>query len=163
VSYNSGHENFPYRILHPRWKPLRRSANPVSQAGRNCSRNRYTHVVVTSPGRLVFIAGQIARDKQGNLVGKGDLHAQTVQVFENLKAALAAAGATFNDVVKINWYIRDYKPESLAALREVRAMYVNKDNPPASTLIGVAALAQEDYLIEVEAVAALPDQHGKKK
>jgi enamine deaminase RidA (YjgF/YER057c/UK114 family) len=123
----------------------------------------YTHVVVTSPGRLVFIAGQIARDKQGNLVGKGDLRAQTVQVFENLKAALGAAGATFNDVVKINWYIRDYKPESLAALREVRAMYVNKDNPPASTLIGVAALAQEDYLIEVEAVAALPDQHGKKK
>src|SRR5215471_1730788 len=123
----------------------------------------YSHVVVTSPGKLVFIAGQIARDKQGNLVGKGDLRAQAVQVFENLKAALAAAGATFNDVVKINWYVRDYKPESLAALREVRSMYVNKDNSPASTLIGVAALAQEDYLIEVEAVAALPDQHGKKK
>jgi enamine deaminase RidA (YjgF/YER057c/UK114 family) len=123
----------------------------------------YTHVVVTSPGKLVFVAGQVARDKQGNLVGKGDLRAQTVQVFENLKAALTAAGATFNDVVKINWYIKDYKPESLAALREVRTMYVNKDNPPASTLIGVAALAQEDYLIEVEAVAALPDQRGKKK
>jgi len=125
--------------------------------------NGYTHVVVTSPGKLVFIAGQVARDKQGNLVGKGDLRAQTVQVFENLKAALAAAGGTFNDVVKLNWYIRDYKPESLTALREVRTMYVNKVNPPASTLIGVAALAQEDYLIEVEAVAALPDQHGKKK
>jgi enamine deaminase RidA (YjgF/YER057c/UK114 family) len=123
----------------------------------------YTHVVVTSPGKLVFIAGQVARDKQGNLVGKGDLRAQTAQVFENLKTALAAAGATFNDVVKINWYVRDYKPESLNALREVRAMYVNKDNPPASTLIGVAALAQEDYLIEVEAVATLPDQRGKKK
>jgi 2-iminobutanoate/2-iminopropanoate deaminase len=125
--------------------------------------NGYTHVVVTGPGKLVFISGQIARDKQGNLVGKGDLHAQTVQIFENLKAALAAAGATFNDVVKINWYIRDYKPESLSMLREVRNMYVNKDNPPASTLIGVVALAQDDYLLEVEAVASLPDKHSKKK
>jgi len=125
--------------------------------------NGYTHVVVTSPGKMVFISGQIARDKQGNLVGKGDLHAQAVQVFENLKAALAAAGATFNDVVKINWYIRDYKPDSLPVLRDVRNMYVNKDNPPASTLIGVAALAQDDYLLEVEAVGSLPDKHTKKK
>jgi 2-iminobutanoate/2-iminopropanoate deaminase len=122
----------------------------------------YTHVVVTSPGKLVFISGQVARDKQGNLVGKGDLHAQTVQVFENIKAALASAGATFNDVVKINWYIRDYKQENLAALREVRDLYVNKENPPASTLVGVAALAQDDYLIEVEAVAALPSKPPAK-
>ncbi len=123
----------------------------------------YTHVVVTGPGKLVFIAGQVARDKQGNLVGKGDLKAQTVQVFENLKAALASAGASFNDVVKINWYIKDFKQENLGALRDVRGMYVNKDNPPASTLIGVVALAQDDYLIEVEAVASLPDKPAKKK
>jgi len=123
----------------------------------------YTHVVVTSQGKLVFISGQVARDKQGNLVGKGDLRAQTVQVFENLKAALASAGATFNDVVKINWYVKDYKQENLAVLREVRTLYVNKDNPPASTLAGVAALALDDYLIEVEAVAAIPDKPAKKK
>ena len=123
----------------------------------------YSHVVITSPGKVIFIAGQVARDRQGNLVGKGDLRAQAVQVFENLKAALASAGATFNDVVKINWYIRDFKPESLAALREVRSMYVNKDTPPASTLIGVAALAQDEYLIEVEAVAAIADKPAKKK
>jgi enamine deaminase RidA (YjgF/YER057c/UK114 family) len=123
----------------------------------------YSHVVVTSPGKLIFIAGQIARDRQGNLVGKGDLRAQAVQVFENLKTALASAGATFNDVVKINWYIRDFKPESLGALREVRSMYVNKDAPPASTLIGVASLAQDEYLIEVEAVAAIADKPAKKK
>src|SRR6266849_1260281 len=122
----------------------------------------YSHVVVTSPGKLVFISGQVARDKQGNLVGKGDLRAQTVQVFENLKAALAAAGATFNDVVKINWYIKDYKQENLSVLREVRTMYVNKANPPASTLSGVAALALDDYLIEVEAVAAIPAKSSKK-
>jgi len=124
--------------------------------------NGYSHVVVTSPGKLVFISGQVARDKQGNLVGKGDLRAQTVQVFENLKTALASAGATFNDVVKINWYVKDYKQENLAVLREVRTMYVNKDNPPASTLAGVAALALDDYLIEVEAVAAIPDKPAKK-
>jgi len=123
----------------------------------------YTHVVVTGPRKLVFISGQVARDKQGNLVGKGDLRAQTVQVFENLKAALASAGATFNDVVKINWYVKDYKQENLAVLREVRTLYVNKDNPPASTLAGVAALALDDYLIEVEAVAAIPDKPAKKK
>ncbi len=123
----------------------------------------YTHVVVTAPGKLAFIAGQVARDHQGNLVGKGDLKAQTVQVFENLKVALASAGATFNDVVKINWYIRDYKQEMLPAIREVRALYVNADKPPASTLIGVAALAQDDYLIEVEAVAAIPARPVRKK
>jgi enamine deaminase RidA (YjgF/YER057c/UK114 family) len=66
-------------------------------------------------------------------------------------------------VVKINWYIRDFKPESLGVLREVRSMYVNKDAPPASTLIGVASLAQDEYLIEVEAVAAIPDKPSKKK
>jgi enamine deaminase RidA (YjgF/YER057c/UK114 family) len=123
----------------------------------------YTHVVVTRPGKLIFISGQVARDKEGNLVGKGDLHAQAVQVFENLKTALASAGADFKDVVKITWYIRDYKPESLATLREVREKYVNKDAPPASTLIGVASLAQPDYLLEVEAVAAIPDKPARKK
>jgi enamine deaminase RidA (YjgF/YER057c/UK114 family) len=123
----------------------------------------YTHVVVTHPGKLIFISGQVARDKQGNLVGKGDLHAQAVQVFENLKTALASAGADFKDVVKITWYVRDYKPESLATLREVREKYVNKDAPPASTLIGVASLAQPDYLLEVEAVAAIPDKPARKK
>jgi enamine deaminase RidA (YjgF/YER057c/UK114 family) len=125
--------------------------------------NGYTHVVLTSPGKLIFISGQVARDKDGNLVGKGDLKAQAAQVFENLNLALKAAGATFNDVVKINWYIKDYKPESIGALREIRGKYVNKDNPPASTLIGVAALAQDDYLIEVEAVAAIPSKAGKNK
>lgn len=123
----------------------------------------YSHVVVTTPGKMVFVSGQVARDKLGNLVGKGDLRAQTVQVFENLKTALASAGATFNDVVKINWYVKDFKQENLAVLREVRTMYVNKDNPPASTLAGVAALAQDDYLIEVEAIAAIPDKPVKKK
>src|SRR6476620_5207216 len=73
----------------------------------------YSHVVVATPGKMIFIAGQVANDKQGKLVGKDDLKAQATQVFENLKTALAAAGATFDDVVKINWYIKGYKPDVL--------------------------------------------------
>lgn len=123
----------------------------------------YSHVVVARPGKLVFIAGQVANDKQGKLVGKDDLKAQAIQVFENLKAALSAAGATFDDVVKINWYVKGYKPEYLPTLREVRNSFVNKDKLPASTLVGVAALFQEDYLLEVEAIAVIPEKHDKKK
>ena len=123
----------------------------------------YTHVVVAQPVKLVFTAGQVANDKQGKLVGKDDLKAQATQVFENLKTALAAAGATFDDVVKITWYVKGYKPEYLPTLREVRLAYVNKDRPPASTLVGVVALFQEDYLLEVEAVAVIPGKPAKKK
>jgi enamine deaminase RidA (YjgF/YER057c/UK114 family) len=123
----------------------------------------YSHVVVASPGKVIFIAGQVANDKQGKLVGKDDLKAQATQVFENLKTALAAAGATFDDVVKINWYVKGYKPEYLPTLREVRSNYVNKDKPPASTLVGVAALFQDEYLLEVDAVAVIPAKNVKKK
>lgn len=124
----------------------------------------YSHVVVAKPGRIIFIAGQVATDKDGKLVGKDDLKAQAVQVFANLKIALAAAGATFDDVVKINWFIKAYKPDVLPTLREVRSAYFNKNAPPpASTLVGVMSLAQEDYLLEVEAVAVVPDRPAKKK
>jgi enamine deaminase RidA (YjgF/YER057c/UK114 family) len=124
----------------------------------------YSHVVVARPGKIIFVAGQVATDKEGKLVGKDDLKAQAVQVFANLKTALAAAGATFDDVVKINWFIKGYKPEVLPTLREVRAAYFNKNAPPpASTLLGVMSLAQEDYLLEVEVIAVLPDHSAKKK
>lgn len=123
--------------------------------------NGYSHVVVTGPGQLVFLAGQVANDPSGKMVGAGDLRAQTTQVFENIKAALAAAGATFDDVVKLNWYIRDYKPEVLPVIRDVRDRYVNREHPPASTLVGVAALFRDGYLLEVDAVAAIPA--GRKK
>ncbi|QOY84940.1 RidA family protein [Paludibaculum fermentans] len=122
----------------------------------------YSHVVVTSPGKLVFLAGQIANNASGQLVGKDDIKAQTEQVFENIKANLAAAGATFQDVVKLNWYIRDLKPEYLPVVREVRDRYVNKEHPPASTLVGVSALFREGYMLEVEAVASIPAGKGAK-
>jgi enamine deaminase RidA (YjgF/YER057c/UK114 family) len=115
----------------------------------------YTHVVTTRGGKMVFIAGQVAYNAQGEIVGKGDLRAQAMQVFENLKTALAAAGGTWNDVVKINWYIVGYKAEMLPVLRQVRGKYASATNPPASTLVGVEALANPDFLIEVEAIAVV--------
>src|SRR5512146_962721 len=115
----------------------------------------YTHVITTKPGKMVFISGQVAMDAQGQLVGKGDLHAQTKQVFENLKTALTAAGATFDDVVKITWYVKGYNPSLLPTLRDVRDEYVRKEAPPTSTLVGVTSLFQEDYLLEVDAVAVI--------
>ncbi|HEX7157698.1 MAG TPA: RidA family protein [Edaphobacter sp.] len=122
----------------------------------------YTHVVVAKPGKLIILSGQVANNPQGQLVGKGDLKAQTTQVFENIKTALSAAGATFNDVVKITYYVRDFKPTDLPAIRAVRDSYVNTAAPPASTLVGVASLFQDDYLIEIEATAVIPDKLAKK-
>jgi enamine deaminase RidA (YjgF/YER057c/UK114 family) len=111
----------------------------------------YTHVVTATGGKMIFISGQVGFDAQGNLA-EGFV-AQATQVYENLKTALAAVGATYDDVVKSNTYIVNYKPEDRALLAEIRARYFNSENPPASTLVGVQALALPELLIEVEAVA----------
>jgi enamine deaminase RidA (YjgF/YER057c/UK114 family) len=116
----------------------------------------YTHVVVTSGERTIYIAGQVALNAKGEVVGKNDLNAQTEQVFQNLKTALAAAGCTFNNVVKITTFIVNYKPDMVPGIREIRSKYFMAENPPASTLVGVQALAREDFLIEIEAVAVAP-------
>jgi reactive intermediate/imine deaminase len=110
----------------------------------------YTHVVAPAGGRLLFIAGQVAADKAGNVVGQGDFRAQTKQVFENLKAAVEAGGGTMADIAKINVYVKDMS--QLQAMREVRQQYF-ASNPPASTLVQVVRLAREEYLIEIEALA----------
>ena len=123
----------------------------------------YTHVIVAQPGKIVYLSGQVANDKTGKVVSN-DFRAQAEQVFANLKTALTAAGATFDDVVKLNYYVRDFSQDKRTAIREARDKYVNKEHPPASTLVGVAALASEDYLLEVEAVAVVPKKTaGKKK
>jgi enamine deaminase RidA (YjgF/YER057c/UK114 family) len=115
----------------------------------------YTHVVTATGGKLVFIAGQTGHNAKGELVGAGDFRAQAIQAFENVKAALAAGGATFADVVKYTTFVVGYTPELRSVLGEVRARYLPKENPPASTLLGVQALAREGMLIEVEAVAVV--------
>jgi enamine deaminase RidA (YjgF/YER057c/UK114 family) len=116
----------------------------------------YTHVVAAQGGRLVFIAGQVALDADGNVVGKGDLGAQAKQVFANLKTALAAAGAQPKDVVKTVTCIVGYDPAQLPPLREARQAFYGTAEPPASTLVGVQALARPDFLIEIEAFAIVP-------
>jgi enamine deaminase RidA (YjgF/YER057c/UK114 family) len=113
----------------------------------------YTHVVeATAPGRIVYIAGQLGVDRDGKVVG--DIRAQAEQTFENLKAALAAVGADFHDVVKLNNYLVDRA--HLATFREVRDSYLPAANRPASTTIAISGLAREGALIEIEAVAVLP-------
>ena len=120
----------------------------------------YTHVVeVTGPGRIVYIAGQLGLKPNGDIAG--DFRAQCVQAFENLKAALAAVGATFDDVVKLNNYLIDIS-QNLGHYREVRDKYVNLKEPPASTTIGVPALARPGGLFEIEAIAVLPAKAAAK-
>ena len=117
--------------------------------------NGYTQVVVAPPGKLLYVAGQVAVNASGEVVGKGDLRAQVTQVMENLETALAAAGATLKDVVKANYYVVNLKPDQVTIIREVRSKYLSAENPPASTLVGVTALAREEYMIEIEVVAAV--------
>jgi 2-iminobutanoate/2-iminopropanoate deaminase len=114
----------------------------------------YSHIVSAKGGRTIYISGQVAFDAKGQLVGKGDLPAQTKQVFENLAVALKAAGATFNDVVKTNYYMLD--AAQVQAVRDVRSQYFMRDLP-ASTLVQVSRLANPDFLIEIEVVAVVPD------
>jgi len=119
---------------------------------------RFTQLVEISGGRTILISGQVAYDKDGKVVGKGDIRAQSKQVFENLKAALDSVGATFNDVVKLNTFMVNI-PENLEGHREVRGQYLAKnEHQPASTTVGVAALVNPDLLLEVEAVVVLPSQ-----
>ncbi len=115
----------------------------------------FSQVVTATEGKIVFISGQVALDANNEVVGKGDLRAQVVQTFENLKGALAAVGATFDDVLKTNTYIVNYTPDMIGVVREVRSQYLPQEKPPASTLIGVQALVLEDLLIEIEAFALL--------
>jgi enamine deaminase RidA (YjgF/YER057c/UK114 family) len=115
----------------------------------------YSHVTIASAGRTAYVSGQIALDASGNVVGKGDYRAQTRQAFENLRLALAGVGATFDDVTKIVTYVVNLGPDNLGAVREVRSGFFTTAHRPASTLVGVTALAGPDFLVEVEAIALL--------
>jgi len=116
----------------------------------------YTHVVtVEGGGKMVFISGQVAVDKDGKLVGPGDLKTQIRQAAGNLKLALQAAGATASDLVKTNTYIVNYKQADYSALREARAELFPSGEPPASTLVGVTSLAVDGLMVEMEAIAVV--------
>ena len=115
----------------------------------------YSQAVRVETGDAVWIhiSGQIAINTEGNLVGPGDVRAQTRQVFENLKAILAANGATFADVVKIGTFLTTL--DDLAGMREVRSEYLTSE-PPASTAVKVVALVVPDAVIEIDLVAVVP-------
>jgi enamine deaminase RidA (YjgF/YER057c/UK114 family) len=118
----------------------------------------YAHAV-TASGKLAFVSGQVAVDAAGQLVGPGDLAAQTAQALRNLRGILGALGAGWPDVVRFTWYVLD--AGSVQVIRDVRDEFIRAslgDRPnPASTLVQVAALFRPGFLIEVEAVVALPD------
>lgn len=116
----------------------------------------YSHVVAARGGTTVYVSGQVALDAEGHVVGEGDLRAQTEQVFANLRAALAAAGATPRDIAKLTTFVVNFRPEHRAVIREVRSRFFAPDTPPpASTLVGVQALVVPELLIEVEAIAVV--------
>lgn len=120
-----------------------------------CPTYGWTHVVSIRGGKTIHVSGQVAVDEKGQVVGKGDMKAQTERAFENIRLALAAAGATFADVVKTNLYVVGLKAEHVPIIREVRSRYVSADHPPASTLVGISALVGPDWLIEIEATAVV--------
>lgn len=122
-----------------------------------CPTFGWTHVVTATGGKTVHVSGQVSVNERGEVVGKGDLKAQTEQTFENLKLALSVVGASFRDVVKMNLYVVGLKAEHVPLIREVRGKYVAADKPPASTLVGVSALVGPDWLIEIEVTALLGD------
>ncbi|WP_432192202.1 RidA family protein [Streptomyces sp. bgisy027] len=114
---------------------------------------QYSHVVLGT-GRFVAVSGQLALDEDGELVGEGDAAAQARQVFENLRRCLAAAGATFDDVVKLTCFVTDMA--HLPAVRAARAEHIPDDRLPAASAVRVAGLVRPEFLMEVEAYAVLP-------
>jgi enamine deaminase RidA (YjgF/YER057c/UK114 family) len=117
--------------------------------------NGFTHVVTATGGKTIYVSGQVSVNEKAEVVGRGDFRTQVERTFENLKTALAAAGATFKDVVKVTYFVVGLAPEHVPIVRAVRRNYLDADHPPASTLVGVAALVVPDWLIEIELVAVV--------
>ncbi len=112
----------------------------------------YSHAVKVKAGSFLFTKGTTARDRHGNLVGKGDIKAQTRQIFENIKVILEEAGGTLDNIIKLTTFVTDIS--KFQEIHEVRAEYFKHDFP-ASTMVEVRRLAHDELLIEIEAVAAL--------
>jgi 2-iminobutanoate/2-iminopropanoate deaminase len=117
-----------------------------------------SQAMIVEGGRLMLLSGHVPIQADGTMAGPG-LEAQLVQTFENLAATLAAAGAGFANVARLTIYVRDFSSDQLPTIRAVRDRFLDLDRPaPASALIGVAALFLPDVLVEVDAIAALPER-----
>ena len=130
------------KLEHPRPKGLLHNA-------------AFAQVVAASGSRTVYTAGQVSIDEAGSLVGAGDLAEQTAQAMRNVGLALTAAGADYADIVKITTYVVNYRPEHRAIVGRARAPFFKSGTPPASTLVGVSALALPEWLVEIEAIAVV--------
>lgn len=128
---------------------IRKTIQPASLPD---PRPRYSQAVQTSGGSLLFIAGQVAVDRSGQIVGKGNIERQAEQVFENLGAVLSAAGASFDNLVMTTTYLTDITYREVYSA--VRLKYYPRD-APTSTLVVVKSLASEDFLIEIEGIAVI--------
>jgi len=117
--------------------------------------SNYSQVLIINEGKTAFISGQVSVNAKGEIVGKGDLKAQTKQVFENIKTVSAASGADFNNLVKLTFYVKSKQEGALGIIREVRNEYIPANRPPASTLLFVEGLYDPAILIEIEAIAVL--------
>ena len=115
----------------------------------------FSQIVTTSPGKTVYLSGQVGWDAQQQIVGPGDLRAQTWQALRNVETALTAAGSRMSDVVTMRIYIVQQQLAHSAAISDGLKAFFPQHQAPASTWIGVAALANEDFLVEIEAVAVV--------
>jgi enamine deaminase RidA (YjgF/YER057c/UK114 family) len=122
-------------------------------AGLSKPTGHWTTVTTARPGKLVFISGLTAKNERGNIVGVGDVRAQTRQVCDNLAAAMRAAGGSLGDILRVDVYIKDMG--GFKDIHEIRREYFGP-NPPASTMVAVAGFTHPDMLIEINAIAALP-------
>lgn len=124
--------------------------NPPKSHNKNLTKG-----MIVETGRLLILSGHVPMTPDGELVGMG-IKEQTEQVFENIGAALKEVGVGFESLVKITIFLCPLNPEVLNGFREVRDRYINLDCPPTSSLVGVSALVNPDFLVEVEAIAELP-------
>ncbi len=125
----------------------------IFPAGISKPTGHWTTVTTARPGKLVFVSGLTAKNERGELVGVGDIRAQTRQVCENLKLAMHSAGGTLADVVRVDVYIREMG--GFNDIHEIRREYFGP-NPPASTMVAVSAFTHPDMLIEINAIGVLP-------
>jgi 2-iminobutanoate/2-iminopropanoate deaminase len=116
----------------------------------------YSQAVTIDLGNswMVIVSGQVPLDSTGTLIGRGNIEAQTVQVFKNIQAIVRSAGGNMKDVVKLGYFVRDVS--QLQIIRGVRDSFVNVAQPPASTLVQVSGLFRDDILLEIEATAIIP-------
>ena len=125
----------------------------IFPAGISKPTGHWTTVTTARPGKMVFVSGLTAKDERGELVGVGDIRAQTRQVCENLKLAMQAVGGTLADIVRVDVYIREMT--GFKDIHEIRREYFGP-NPPASTMVAVSAFTHPDMLIEINAIGVLP-------